>query len=69
MMRLENETCSTPCKNPLTDVSAMFHASVIQEGIKMENDYKKLEREANDASMNSVMYHFCTFFSLQNVYR
>lgn len=56
IMRLQNETCSTPFKNPLTDISTLFQASVVQEGVKLEDKYIKMEKEASGIDTNSVAY-------------
>ena len=51
-MRLQNETCSTPYRNPLTDISSLYQASVIHEGLMMEE--KELLRKSTILNTSSV---------------
>lgn len=56
IMRLQNETCSTPYKNPMTDVSTLYQASVIQESMKLTETFEKMKKSSNDIPSNTVTF-------------
>ncbi|XP_065212023.1 tuberin [Planococcus citri] len=46
IMRSQNETCYTPYRNPLADISSLYQASVIHEGIKLLEKQEQEQKEA-----------------------